>query len=239
MNALRINTVHFLILVNRLILVILIHSTLGDFCQAQLNTLSNPEDEQTVKSHTHKINLKPFIFPGLLMSGGTVLNKSKWLSLDLNIKQERDENFPRFRNRADDYLQFAPVLAGYMFGIIKNKNQLWMYTKRLCMSEMMVGFFVPRLKTLSRVTNPDSESYNAFPSGHTAQAFAAATLFCDHFANHKPLLIGLTYTTATAVGCLRILNNKHWATDVIAGAGFGVFSAKVSEAVFNDKPTKQ
>ena len=35
------------------------------------------------------------------------------------------------------------------------------------------------------------------------------------------------YTVATAIGVARIYNDRHWASDVVAGAGFGVLSAKV------------
>ena len=34
------------------------------------------------------------------------------------------------------------------------------------------------------------------------------------------------YTTATAVGALRILN-KHWLPDVLAGAGIGILSTNL------------
>ena len=36
------------------------------------------------------------------------------------------------------------------------------------------------------------------------------------------------YTIATGVGMLRIVNDKHWESDVIAGAGFGILSAHLA-----------
>ena len=33
---------------------------------------------------------------------------------------------------------------------------------------------------------------------------------------------------ATSVGLLRIYNNRHWASDVVAGAGIGILSAKIA-----------
>lgn len=38
----------------------------------------------------------------------------------------------------------------------------------------------------------------------------------------------LGYTMATGTGFLRIYNNRHWLTDVITGAGIGIFSVKLS-----------
>ena len=34
------------------------------------------------------------------------------------------------------------------------------------------------------------------------------------------------YTLASATGALRIANNKHWASDVLVGAGLGIASAE-------------
>lgn len=36
------------------------------------------------------------------------------------------------------------------------------------------------------------------------------------------------YIIATATGTLRIMNNKHWVSDVVAGAGIGILSAEVA-----------
>ena len=35
------------------------------------------------------------------------------------------------------------------------------------------------------------------------------------------------YTVATGVGLLRIYNNRHWVSDVVAGAGIGILSASI------------
>ena len=36
------------------------------------------------------------------------------------------------------------------------------------------------------------------------------------------------YVVATGTGFLRIYNNKHWLTDVAAGAGIGILSTKIA-----------
>jgi membrane-associated phospholipid phosphatase len=56
----------------------------------------------------------------------------------------------------------------------------------------------------------------------------APTIFCDEFAQHNTLLAISAYTSASVVGVLRVLNNRHWASDVIAGAGLWYF---ISEAL--------
>jgi membrane-associated phospholipid phosphatase len=70
------------------------------------------------------------------------------------------------------------------------------------------------------------EGYNgartstSFPSGHTASAFAMATVFAKEYRD-RPWIPVVAYGAATLVGLSRIAENKHWATDVFAGAALG------------------
>ncbi len=184
----------------------------------------------------NKINLHQFILPASLITIGAFANNDNDLINNYAIKAERDENYPHFQTSVDDYLQFAPIVAGYGFAFTSQPKNLWTYTKQVVFTEIIICVSVPPIKKLSKVPRPDTGAYNAFPSGHTSQAFASATLFADNFAQHKPLLKILAYTSASAVGVLRVMNNRHWTSDVIAGAGFGIISAKVSELVFKEKP---
>jgi membrane-associated phospholipid phosphatase len=67
---------------------------------------------------------------------------------------------------------------------------------------------------------------SSFPSGHTTVAFAAATVFAKEYGN-KPLVGILSYSAATLIGLSRITENKHWATDVLAGAAIGYLTGKL------------
>lgn len=60
----------------------------------------------------------------------------------------------------------------------------------------------------------------AFPSGHTAHAFAGATLLGARYPKLRiPLYIG-----AGLVGLTRIYLGRHYASDVIAGAAIGTIT---------------
>lgn len=79
----------------------------------------------------------------------------------------------------------------------------------------------------------------SFPSGHTATAFMGATLLAHEYG-HKSVWIPIAgYTVATATGVMRILNNRHYASDVLVGAAIGILSAELaywaSDAIFNDR----
>ncbi len=69
--------------------------------------------------------------------------------------------------------------------------------------------------------------YQSFPSGHTTSAFAFATTISSELARWQPgtrWTVGpVLYTGAALVGASRMYNNKHWASDVLAGAAIGTF----------------
>lgn len=74
--------------------------------------------------------------------------------------------------------------------------------------------------------SPGGEGSNsAFPSGHATLAFAAATVFAVEYKN-KPIIPIIAYSMATLVGVSRITENKHWATDVFAGAILGYLTGR-------------
>ena len=67
---------------------------------------------------------------------------------------------------------------------------------------------------------------SSFPSGHTTVAFAAATVFAMEYRD-RPLVPLISYSAATLIGLSRITENKHWITDVFAGAALGFFTGKL------------
>ena len=91
------------------------------------------------------------------------------------------------------------------------------------------------LKKLTAVPRPDTHSLNSFPSGHTAQAFVAATFLHKEYGIENPLLSVLAYSTATGVGLLRIMNNRHWISDVLVGAGIGIIATHLAYLTHQNK----
>ena len=90
------------------------------------------------------------------------------------------------------------------------------------------------LKYSTQVMRPDNTSENSFPSGHTAFAFNLAEVLHQEFKD-KPLVYITGYTIATTVGAMRILNNRHWFTDVMVGAGIGMAATKLVYATHQYK----
>lgn len=59
----------------------------------------------------------------------------------------------------------------------------------------------------------------AFPSGHSAGTFAAATVLQQHLGWRWAVP---TYTIASYVAMSRLVDDRHWASDVVAGATLGI-----------------
>jgi membrane-associated phospholipid phosphatase len=72
------------------------------------------------------------------------------------------------------------------------------------------------------------EDRSSFPSGHTTVAFAAASSVTSEaqrlWPGHTWIVAPVMYGGATLVGLSRMYHNKHWASDVVLGAGIGTFS---------------
>jgi membrane-associated phospholipid phosphatase len=86
-------------------------------------------------------------------------------------------------------------------------------------------------ESLNRFRKDGSVSkYDAFPSGHTIEAFGLATVIAEQYKNIKIVPI-ISYSLAAGVGLSRITEDTHWLSDVILGAamGYGIGKYMVRE----------
>lgn len=72
--------------------------------------------------------------------------------------------------------------------------------------------------------------YRAFPSIHTASAFAAAAVVSGEAAHRWPRqkawITPVAYAIAATPGLARMHLNQHWASDVLMGAFFGTMAGR-------------
>lgn len=95
------------------------------------------------------------------------------------------------------------------------------------------------LKYSVKRLRPDASRYNSFPSGHTATAFMSATMLHKEYGWRNPWFSIGGYTIATVAGVSRIMNNRHWMSDVVAGATIGIGSVHLgyflTDLIFKEK----
>ena len=172
---------------------------------------------------------KAIAVPILFTAAGLYSSTDNDLLSKYEVQEEKQEWYPKFHHHCDDYLQYAPIVAVYGLNAIgvKGKNDFANRTALLVKSELLVGILTYSLKEITAVPRPDTGQPNSFPSGHTAQAFATATFMAKEYG-HKSIWYSIgAYTVATGVGTMRMMNNRHWLSDVLVGAGVGIFSTNL------------
>jgi hypothetical protein len=177
-----------------------------------------------------KFNYKQLIIPTVLLGYGIIgLESDQLLSFNSQIRTEVTEDIDR-RITIDDFSQYAPAASVYAlnsFGV-KGKNNMRDRSVLFVTSYAIMATTILSLKSLVKVERPDGSSKNSFPSGHTATAFAGAEFLWQEYKD-KSIWYGIAgYAVATGTGLFRIYNNRHWLTDVAAGAGIGIMSTKLA-----------
>jgi membrane-associated phospholipid phosphatase len=78
------------------------------------------------------------------------------------------------------------------------------------------------IKSIAQRDRPDGGTMS-FPSGHTAMAFASATVLQKHYG----WKVGIpAYAVASYVGISRVQTDRHYASDVVFGAALGLVAGR-------------
>ena len=161
--------------------------------------------------------------------------------IDTDIHELRNTSIPTFRYTYDDYLQYLPAMV--MIGMkIGGYEGLSSWNKMLAADALSCGIMaaaVNSIKYTVRRPRPDGSANNSFPSGHTATAFMTATMLYKEYGWKSPWISIGSYSIAAVTGVSRILNNKHWMSDVAMGAAIGIGSVHLgyylTDLIFNKK----
>lgn len=180
--------------------------------------------------------LKQSIVPISLIGTGLFINYSNGSFGKENLQEKINEKFPDFSSGADDFLLFVPALTMYAADLFKveSKNDVFTQTKYLTIALVANNVITFGLKTITDEKRPDGDDYS-FPSGHTSNAFVMATALFHEFKATSPWLAYSGFLFATTTGAFRVLNNRHWVSDVLVGAGIGII---VTDLVYRFEPLK-
>ena len=185
-------------------------------------------DSLTSKPKQKPPLLKTTILPISLIAGGLLISGSAFeKSFQKSVRNSVGEDF---NTSVDNYTRYAPIVELYAADVmgVKAKNHWFDQTKNLTLSIIITDFITFKIKKNSNKTRPNGDEIpESMPSAHTSSAFATATVLYQEFKDTSPLLAYSGYGFATTTGALRIMNNAHWLSDVLVGAGIGMLVTNV------------
>ncbi len=183
-----------------------------------IHTLPNHHIQLYNDSHSAVYVAAPLLAGSFAMQG-----------MDKSFRAIRNGQMPAFKTWYDNYTQWAPlaVMLGLKVGGVKSRNN-W---GQLLVSDVMSGAIMAIMVNAGKYTikrkRPDGTSRNSFPSGHSATAFMTAAFLSKEYGHISPWITVGSYTCATVTGITRVCNNRHWMSDIFAGAGIGILSAEL------------
>ncbi len=182
----------------------------------------------------YKLDYRHLITPTIFIGYGIVSLESDGLKqLNFSTRDEIGEHQPKHIT-LDNYTQYAP--AAMVYGLnavgIKGKHNFRDRTIIYATSQLISAAFVLPLKHIVKEERPDGSNNLSFPSGHTTTAFSSAQFMFREYKDTNFWLSISGYSFAVFTGVYRILNNKHWVGDIVAGAGFGILSTELAYWLF-------
>ncbi|RYZ49268.1 MAG: phosphatase PAP2 family protein [Sphingobacteriales bacterium] len=188
-----------------------------------------------------KVGIAALIEAGLLFLDKPVQREAVKITADRPALQKTSKYITDFGGLYEAYTLAAFGLYGWLF-----KNNKFQTTTLLASQSYITGALMQfSLKTLSGRERPNyidpaighpsptwkgpfadlGSTNSAFPSGHTTVAFAAATVYAMEYRKHIIFPI-IAYSAASLIGISRLTENRHWVSDVFAGAALGYVTGR-------------
>jgi membrane-associated phospholipid phosphatase len=162
-------------------------------------------------------------------------------SIDKSTQHEILEDHPGFSTHVDDYLQWMPAISMGVLNAahVNTAHNFKQQAIRQAASIVVMSVMLYPAKKLTREMRPDKSGHSSFPSGHTANAFRGAEILHEELKYTHPVWSYSGYVVATTTGALRVYNNRHWVSDVVAGAGLGILSTKLTYLIFERRSKRK
>jgi len=109
-------------------------------------------------------------------------------------------------------------VATYLIGRASSRNELsntGLYLTQAFLTQQLLTFIIKEAVDRRR---PNGKNLS-FPSGHAANAFTVASVLA---VRHGPKIGIPAYVVASLIGVARVRTNKHFPSDVVAGATLGI-----------------
>jgi membrane-associated phospholipid phosphatase len=124
----------------------------------------------------------------------------------------------------DGVEQSAFALGTYVVGRVWRQPRLAAAGADLVDAQIVNGVLTQGIKYASDRRRPNGGAH-AFPSGHTSATFATAEVLREHFGWKWG---APAYAIGAYVSVSRMVDNKHWASDVVFGTAIGLVSGRAA-----------
>lgn len=209
-------------------------SAYGKIAAQNNDTIQVQESKQdsivALRAEKSHLNYKSLIIPAALIGYGVAsLTVQDLKKLNFSTRDEINEHKPD-HIKLDTYTQFAPAVLVYGLNAagVKGKHDFKDRSIIYGTAMLITSAITIPLKHIVKEERPDQSNYLSFPSGHTAIAFASAQFMFREYKDTNFWLGVSGYSLAVFTGIYRMLNDKHWVGDVVAGAGFGILSTELA-----------
>jgi membrane-associated phospholipid phosphatase len=195
---------------------------------AQGSTDMKPPLQDSVHGHFRAATL---ILPGTMLAYGCLKPAIPAIrKLDDRIWNATQDPSGWYGSGLDTYLQWAPSVSIYVLDAFKVRTR-HSFRQHLLIdagSVLMTGGGGFILRKVSERMDGFELKGTQFPSGHTANAFRGAEILRQELKHTHPVWSFSGYLVAGAVGFMRIQGRQHQLSEVIAGAGLGMLSTKLT-----------
>jgi membrane-associated phospholipid phosphatase len=143
----------------------------------------------------------------------------------------RHDFFPAGATIGNGVTQGAFALGTYVVGRVSRHPGITAAGADLVDAQIVNGVITQGLKVSTNRTRP-SGGPHSFPSGHTSATFATAEVIREHYGWKwgAPL-----YGVGAYVSVSRMVDHKHWASDVIFGSAIGIVSARAASFSYRSR----
>ena len=194
------------------------------------------DSTQTGIPTRHRPSLSRFVID-LLQNSAGLLSSDNVAPLLLGVgasaaAHPADQKVANYFASADRFGVFTNIgtetgRTAFLFGVV---GGLWSlshfygndtfvgFSHDLAQASALNGLLTQGLKRGIGRTRPDGTNKLSMPSGHSSATFAAATVIDHYFGT--PVAV-LAYAGAGFVAASRLDSNKHYLSDVVAGAALG------------------
>jgi membrane-associated phospholipid phosphatase len=178
----------------------------------------------------HGDNLVPFLVGGTAAAGASFFDQDVRESLQATTLDWGDA----FETGAGPVWSAVFVAGMFTAGRLSGGSRFRAMTYDMLDAAVVNFGYTELIKVAVGRERPNREDDKSFPSGHTSNAFALAAVAERHYG----WKVGVpSYLLAGLVGASRLEQDKHYLSDVVAGAALGFIVGRTVVRV-NGRPTE-